>query len=213
MIKVFLVDDHELVRTGIRHILQRAPDIDVVGEAASGAEALALAAELQPDVVLMDLRMPGMGGIEATRQLLKQLPRVRVIALTMVEDAPFPARISAAGARGYLTKGGPAEEMLTAIRTVHRGRPFVAAAVANRHMLANWQGMPDTPFADLTAREMDVLLLTLQGRRSSEIARELQLSPKTVSSHRQRIFEKLNVKNDVELTRLAYRHGVIDESE
>ncbi len=213
MIKVLLVDDHELVRTGIRSILEGAADMQVVGEAAGGDDALKVARKLEPDVVMMDVNMPGMGGIEATRRMVRQLPSVKVIALTVLDDDPFPARLNEAGALGYLTKGCPASEMLDAIRMVNRGQPYVASSVARKHMLADWQGLATTPFEDLSFREMQVAMMILDGQRTQEISDGLCLSPKTVSTYRQRIYEKLGVKNDVELTRLAYRHNLIQDAD
>lgn len=213
MIKVLLVDDHELVRTGIRRILEESSDIHVVGEACCGDDALKIARKLQPDVVLMDVNMPGMGGIEATRRMVRLLEKVKVIALTVLDDDPFPARLNEAGARGYLTKGCPASEMLDAIRMVHGGQHYVASSVARKHMLADWQGLAATPFEELSSREMQVTMMILEGQRTQEISDGLCLSPKTVSTYRQRIYEKLNVKNDVELTRLAYRHSLIKDTE
>jgi two-component system, NarL family, invasion response regulator UvrY len=209
MIKVLLVDDHELVRTGIRRILEEAGDIEVVGEAADGDEALRMARRLGPNVVLMDINMPGMGGIEATRRMIRLEPDAKIIALTVLDDDPFPARLSEAGAVGYLSKGCPAAEMIEAVRTVYRGMPYIAASVARKHMLAGWQGATATPFEELSSREMQVAMMILEGQRTPEISDALSLSPKTVSTYRQRIYEKLNVKTDVELTRLAYRHGLI----
>lgn len=211
MIRVLLVDDHELVRTGIRRILEEAGDMQVVGEASEGDEALKMARKLEPDVVLMDVNMPGMGGIEATRRMVRLLPRAKVIALTVLDDDPFPARLNEAGAVGYLTKGCPAKEMIEAVRTVHRGFPYVASSVARKHMIADWQGMAATPFQELSAREMQVAMMILDGQRTQDISDALSLSPKTVSTYRQRIYDKLRVKTDVELTRLAYRHGIIVE--
>lgn len=211
MIRVLLVDDHELVRTGIRGILDAAPDIEVVAEASSGEAALKLAADVTPDVVMMDVNMPGLGGIESTRRLVRLVPGTKVIALTVYEEDPYPATLREAGAAGYLTKGCPAREVLDAIRTVYQGHPYVAASVARKHILADWQGVSRTPFSELTAREMEVVLLILQGQKTQEISDGLCLSPKTVSTHRQRIFDKLKVKNDVELTRLAFRYGVLPE--
>ena len=212
VIKVLLVDDHELVRTGIRQILNNDNRVDVIGEAASGEEALQFVAQQQPDVVLMDLSMPGIGGIEATRRLLRKYPNLKVIALTVLDDDPFPARLNEAGAVGYLTKGCPAEEMLRAINLVHSGRHYIASEMARKHTLAEWSGKSTTPFSDLSHREMQVTLLILDGQRNQEISEKLCLSPKTISTYRQRIYEKLNVDNDVDLTRLAYRHGIINES-
>jgi two-component system invasion response regulator UvrY len=211
MIKVLLVDDHELVRTGIKRILEEAGDMVVVGEACEGDEALRMARKLEFDVVLMDVNMPGMGGIEATRRILRLLPDVKVIALTVLDDDPFPARLNEAGAIGYLTKGCPAKEMIEAVRTVNRGFPYVASSVARKHMLADWQGVASSPFEELSSREMQVAMMILDGQRTQEISDALSLSPKTVSTYRQRIYEKLHVKTDVDLTRLAYRYGLIVE--
>jgi len=213
MIKVLLVDDHELVRTGIRRILEEAADIEVIGEASSGDDALKSARKKEPNVVLMDVNMPGMGGIEATRRIVRLLPDVKVIALTVLDNDPFPARLNEAGARGYLTKGCPASEMLDAIRMVYRGQHYVASSVARKHMLADWRGVASTPFEELSSREMQVAMMILEGQRTQEISDALSLSPKTVSTYRQRIYEKLDVKNDVELTRLAYRHEFIKDTE
>jgi len=211
MIKVLLVDDHELVRTGVRRILEEVGDVEIVGEAADGDTALKLARKTAPNVILMDLNMPGMGGIEATRRMTRLLPDSKVIVLTMLDEDPFPARLYEAGASGYLTKGCPAQEMIEAVRTVNRGLPYVAANVARKHMLADWAGIASTPFAELSARETQIAMLILDGQRTQEISDSLSLSPKTVSTYRQRIYEKLQVKTDVELTRLAYRHGLIKE--
>jgi two-component system invasion response regulator UvrY len=211
MIKVLLVDDHELVRTGIRRILEEAGDMQVVGEAGDGDEALRVVRKLAPDVVLMDINMPGMGGIEATRRMLRLAPDTKVIALTVLDDDPFPARLNEAGAVGYLTKGCPAREMIEAVRTVKRGFPYVASAVARKHMLADWKGVAASPFEELSAREMQVAMMILNGERTQEIAASLSLSPKTVSTYRQRIYDKLGVQTDVELTRLAYRYHLIVE--
>lgn len=214
MIRVLLVDDHELVRTGIKHILGEAQDIQVVAEAASGEEALKIAPKMKPDVVLMDINLPqGMGGIEATRRMVRLLPGIRVIALTVLDGDPFPAWLNEAGAMGYLTKGCPAQEMLEAIRTVWRGHPYVASSVAVKHVLAGWQGVTPTPFGELSSREMQVAMMILEGQRTQEISDALSLSPKTVSTYRQRIYEKLGIQSDVELTRLAYRHRIINDSE
>lgn len=212
MIKVLLVDDHELVRTGIRRILDSAPDMEVVGEAGSGDDALKVVRDIAPNVVLMDINMPGLGGIEATRRLVRIVPDAKVIALTVHDEDPFPARLHEAGAAGYLTKGCPADEMLEAIRSVHRGKRYVASSVARKHMLAEWDGTDSTPFGELSSREMQVAIMILKGQKSQEISESLCLSPKTVSTYRQRIYEKLNVNTDVELTRLAYRYGIISDA-
>jgi two-component system invasion response regulator UvrY len=213
MIKVLLVDDHELIRTGVKGILDNAQDIQVAGEASSGEEAIELVKKTSPDLVLMDVNMPGMGGIEATRRLLRIKPDLKVIALTVLDEDPFPSRLHEVGAMGFLTKGCPADEMLRAIKAVNDGHHYIASDVARKHTLTEWQGSSDNPFKILSSREVQVLLQILEGRKNLEISDILSLSPKTVSTYRQRIYEKLDIKNDVELTRLAYRHGILKDTE
>jgi two-component system invasion response regulator UvrY len=212
MIRVLLVDDHELVRTGVKSILERAPDIEVVAEASTGEEAIELQKTSSPDVVLMDVSMPGIGGIEATRRLLVANPGISVIALTALDDDPFPSRLNEVGAKGFLTKGCPAQEMIHAVRMVYRGQRFISPGVAQRHTIKEWKSCAANPFQGLSSRETQVLMQILDGRRNQEISDILCLSPKTVSTYRQRILEKLDIRNDVELTRLAYRHGLLIDS-
>jgi two-component system invasion response regulator UvrY len=213
MIKLLLVDDHELVRAGLRAILENAGDMQVIGEASDGAEAVKCCRDQFPDVVLMDIRMPeGMGGIEATRRVLRQDPAPKVIVLTSLADDPLPNQLHDAGALGYLTKGCPARELLEAVRTVYRGRPYIDAKLAQRLALGRRDG-PESPFQHLSPREMQVLMMILDGRRNVDIANELNKSQKTVSTHRQRIYAKLGVETDVELTRLALRFGLIVDGE
>jgi len=206
-----LVDDHELVRTGFRHILSNAQGFDVVGEAESGEEAVAKARQLKPDLVLMDVNMPGIGGIEATRRIRRQNPETQVIAVTVLSDTPFPEQLHDAGAIGYLTKGCPAEELFQALKTVAAGKPFISSEVSQKLTLARLTGSdPDSPFNALSQREMQVLLMITQGQKTQFISDSLCLSPKTVSTYRHRLFEKLDVETDVELTLLALRHGLIN---
>jgi len=210
MIKVLLVDDHELVRTGFRRILEGAPDVSVVGEAASGEEAIERVKASRPDLVLMDVNMPGIGGIEATRRIRRFYPGTQVIAVTIHTDDPFPSQLHEAGALGYVTKGCSAGEMLEAIRCVAGGKPFISADVARRLTLANLRGQPTgAPFQTLSSRELQVMMMIVQGQKNQDVADALCLSPKTISTYRQRLYEKLGVENDVELTRLAIRHGLI----
>jgi two-component system invasion response regulator UvrY len=213
MITVLLVDDHELIRTGVRGILDKAPDIEVAAEASNGEEAVELVRKIDLDVVLMDVNMPGMGGIEATRRVLRVNPKLKVIALTILDDDPFPTRLHEVGAMGFLTKGCPADEMLRAIRAVNNGHHYIASEVARKHTLTEWHGHGDNPFKQLSSRETQVLLQILEGQKNQEISDILSLSPKTVSTYRQRIYEKLDIKNDVELTRLAYRHGILSDNQ
>lgn len=211
MIRVLLVDDHQLVRTGIRRLLDDAADLTVVGEADCGEEALRLAREQRPDVILMDVNMPGIGGLEATRKLLRIDPEVRIIALTVHVDEPYPSRLLEAGALGYLTKDCNEAEIIKAIRTVSRGRRYISADIAQQMALSGLDGGAKNPFARLSQREIQVMLMVTEGNRLQEISDRLCLSPKTVSTYRYRLYEKLGVSNDVELTRLAIRHGLIDE--
>jgi len=211
MIRVLLVDDHELVRTGFRHILDEVPDIEVIGEASSGEEAIAYVRETLPDLVLMDVNMPGIGGIEATRRILRINSDLKVIALTVHSDSPFPNQLHEAGALGYLTKGCPAEEMLKAVRLVASGKPYVSNEVSQKLALAQMSGhADDLPFGKISQREMQVLMMIIQGTKTQDISDSLCLSPKTVSTYRHRLYEKLEVETDVELTHLAIRHGLVE---
>ncbi len=211
MTKVLLVDDHELVRTGLRLILEDHKDIAVVGEANSGEEAVRLTDQLKPDIVLMDISMPGIGGIEATRRIRQRHPEIQVIAVTVHSDSPFPSKLHEAGAIGYLNKGCPADEMFEAIKTVANGKPFVSREVSQKLTLATLNGQnPNSPFRTLSQREMQVLMMIIQGMKNQDISDSLHLSPKTVSTYRHRLFEKLSVETDVELTFMALRHGLVD---
>lgn len=210
MIRVLLVDDHELVRTGFRLILAESDQIEVIGEASSGEEALRLVKSSTPDLVLMDVNMPGIGGIEATRKMKRLNPTVQIIAVTVHSDTPFPEQLYEAGALGYVTKGCPAGELFEAIETVASGKPFIASEVSRKISLARINRKePETPFARLSKREMQVLLMITQGRKNQEISDTLCLSPKTISTYRHRLFEKLGVNSDVDLTHLALRYGLI----
>ena len=211
-IKVLLVDDHELVRTGIRRLLDDFDDIEVIAEAESGEEAITLVRELRPQVVLMDVNMPGIGGLEATRKLTQIDPNVKVIVVTIHLDEPFPTRLLQAGASGYLTKGCAVSEIVDAIRQVGKGKRFIGSDVAQQLAMTMLPGSDKSPFDALSQRELQVMLMVTQGQKIQEIADKLCLSPKTVSTYRYRLFEKLDVKSDVELTHLAMRHGMIDEN-
>jgi len=211
-IKVLLVDDHELVRTGIRRLLDDFNDIEVIAEADSGEVAISLVREHQPQVVLMDVNMPGIGGLEATRKLIQIAPNTKVIVVTIHLDEPFPTRLLEAGASGYLTKGCAVSEIVDAIRQVSKGKRFIGSDVAQQLALTMLPGSDKSPFDALSQRELQVMLMVTQGQKIQEIADKLCLSPKTVSTYRYRLFEKLDVKSDVELTHLAMRHGMIDEN-
>lgn len=211
MIKVLLVDDHELVRAGIEVILSANIGIDVINVASSGEEALEIARKNNPDIVLMDINMPGMGGIEATKRLYQKYPKIKVIALSVHEDGPIPNQLMKAGAHGYLCKNSSAEEMVGAIQRVHLGKRYLAGSVANNLFFAKLDS-DENPFDSLSQREMQVVIMTLQGLTVNEMGSQLIISPKTVSTYRHRLYEKLAIKNDVELTQLAMQYDLLGKN-
>jgi len=204
MTSILLVDDHDLVRAGLKSILESNENFQIVAEKASGEEALDYlqSESALPDVVLMDINMPGIGGIETTRRIHHRFPEIKVIAVTALQEAPFPAQLIKAGASGYVTKGSDARVMFDAINSVLDGNQYLGQEVSESD---------DNPFASLSDREMQVMLMVTQGHGNQYISDSLFLSPKTISTYRHRVFEKLNVANDVELTHLAIRHGVIEQ--
>ena len=212
MINVMLVDDHDLVRSGIKRILTDVGDIEVVAEADSGEQAVRQAREIRPDVILMDLSMPGIGGMEATRKITRSMPGAKIIAVTIHEDEPFPARLLEAGAVGYLTKGCDVREIIDAIKSVYLGEQYLTPGVAQKLALSFVNHRDKAPLEELTQRETQVMLMIVKGEPNKRISEKLCLSPKTTSTYRYRLFEKLGVINDVELTRFAIRHGLIKEN-
>jgi two-component system, NarL family, invasion response regulator UvrY len=211
LIRVLVVDDHDLVRTGITRMLADIDGLQVVGEADSGETALKLARELKPDVVLMDVKMPGIGGLEATRKLLRSHPDTKVVAVTVCEEDPFPTRLLQAGAAGYLTKGAALDEMVQAIRLAFAGQRYISPQIAQQLALKSFQPQ-GSPFDSLSEREIQIALMIVGCQKVQIISDKLCLSPKTVNTYRYRIFEKLSVTSDVELTLLAVRHGMVDAS-
>ncbi|AJQ51133.1 MULTISPECIES: response regulator transcription factor GacA [Pseudomonas] len=211
MIRVLVVDDHDLVRTGITRMLADIDGLQVVGEGDSGESALKLARELKPDVVLMDVKMPGIGGLEATRKLLRSHPDIKVVAVTVCEEDPFPTRLLQAGAAGYLTKGAGLDEMVQAIRLAFAGQRYISPQIAQQLALKPFQPQ-GSPFDTLSEREIQIALMIVGCQKVQIISDKLCLSPKTVNTYRYRIFEKLSVTSDVELTLLAVRHGMVDAS-
>ncbi len=210
MINVLLVDDHELVRTGIRRLLDDVSGMKVYAEAQSGEDAIIEARKRRPDVVLMDVTMPGIGGLEATRKLMQLYPDLPIIIVTVHTDDPFPSSLLKAGASGYLHKGCSAEEIVTGIKAVHSGKRYISSDIAQNLALSLLPGNEKSPFESLSQREMQVMIMLVQGNKVHEISDKLCLSPKTVSTYRTRLFEKLRVGNDAELTRLAMHHGILD---
>jgi len=211
MINVLIVDDHDLVRHGIKKLLASTSDIKIVGEAETGEEAVQIARELKPDVVLMDLKMPGIGGIEATHKLLRANPTIKVIAVTSCDEDPFPSRLVRAGAAGYVTKTAKVDELVTAIRRVYDGHIYITPEVAQQMALRQATNAAKSPFAELSERELQVMWMITHGHRVQEIASKLCLSPKTINTYRYRLFDKLKVRNDVELTHLALHYGMLDK--
>jgi DNA-binding NarL/FixJ family response regulator len=208
---VLVVDDHDLVRTGITRMLADIEGLQVVGQAQSGEESLIKTRELKPDVVLMDVRMPGIGGLEATRKLIRSHPDLKVVAVTACEEDPFPTRLLQAGAAGYLTKGAGLEEMVQAIRLVFGGQRYISPQIAQQLALKSFQPQTNgSPFDLLSEREIQIALMIASCEKVQSISDKLCLSPKTVNTYRYRIFEKLSISSDVELALLAVRHGMVD---
>lgn len=212
-IRVVVVDDHELVRVGIARMLGDVAGIEIVAQACSGEEALQIARTLQPDVILMDIVMPGIGGFEATKKLAYQVPHTKVVAVTALEDNPFPSRLLKAGALGYITKGAELSEMVTAIKHAVAGKRYISPTIAQQMALDSVDPEASTPFKKLSEREWQICLMIIDGVKVPDISDRLCLSPKTVNAYRYRIFEKLNINGDVELTRLAIRYGVLDQQD
>ena len=210
MIRVVLVDDHALVRTGFAMILAAEPDIDVVGEADSGEAVLPLVRRLKPDVLLCDLHLPGVSGLEVTERLARAHSDTRVIIVSVQEDGPMPKRLLAAGASGYIGKGGDAAELVRAIREVAGGRRYIGGEVAQRMALGQLDG-GRSPFDQLTPRELEIAMMLCQGRRTDDMAKRLSLSPKTVSTHKYRVYDKTGVRDPVALARLAAQYGLVEQ--
>lgn len=208
-IRVYIVDDHALVRAGVRMLLSEQPDIEVVGEADSGEEALPQIRKLQPDVVLCDLHLPGISGLEVTERIVNEGLPVRVLIVSVLEDGPLPKRLLDVGAYGYIGKAGDARELLRAVRDVAMGKRYLGSSVAQNLALAGVEG-GGSPFDVLSPRELEVAMLLVQGLRQEMIARRLKLSAKTVNTHKSRLFEKIGVQDSIALARLAARYGLMD---
>jgi len=209
--RILLADDHKIMREGLRSLLAEAFDMEVVAEAEDGRSAVELAKKLSPDVVVMDISMPDLNGVEATRQILKYAPRAKVIALSMHSDRQFVARMLEAGASGYVLKDAAFEELATAIRTVVAGRVHLGPRIAGLVVEDYVQRLPETEpkvSSPLTAREREVLQLLAEGKGTKEAARLLKVSAKTVETHRRNIMEKLNLHSIAELTKYAIREGL-----
>jgi two-component system invasion response regulator UvrY len=209
MIRIMIVDDHEFVRIGLRHILEEYADFEIAAEACNGEMALRLNHKCRPDVVLLDVELPGLSGFEITRRLKMSSPQQYIIALSVRSQSPYPEKLLDAGASGYLTKGCPAVELVRAIRRVVGGERYISAEIAQQLALRLTRGSGGSPFDDLSAREMEVLLMVAEGRRIADIADVMHLSPKTVATYKYRIYDKLETRNDVDVTRMAMRYGLV----
>jgi two-component system invasion response regulator UvrY len=209
MIRVMLVDDHALVRMGFRMLLQAAADVEVVAEADGGEAAARAYGEARPDVVVMDLAMPGMGGIEAVRRLRAHDPKARILALSAHEDTAHPRRVLKAGALGYLCKRGAPEALIEAVRAVASGSRFLDPLIAQALALSQLDG-ESSPVDALSEREFEVFLRLARGLSVATIADELKLSPSTIGTHLYNIKQKLDAGNQAELTLIALRWGLID---
>jgi DNA-binding NarL/FixJ family response regulator len=209
MIRILLADDHGLVRQGFSMILGAEADMEVVGQAGNGREAVEMAEKLQPDLVIMDVTMPELNGIEATRRLAISLPRTRVLALSMHKDSAYVREILRAGARGYLLKDSGDADLLKAVRSVANGEGYISPAVSEA-VLSDYRRHVTNPIDLLTSREREVLQMIAEGKTNKEIATVLNLSVYTVEAHRGRVMEKLNLHSAGELVRFALRSGLID---
>lgn len=213
MIRVVIADDHELVRTGIKRLLEDFDDIQVVAEACDGLSAINTCEEHNPDVILMDINMPGINGLEATRQLRRKHQNLKIIVVSMHNDEISTQRLLKAGSNGYLTKESSIGEIASAIRKVMNGEYVLSSELAQKLALKKFNPENDgNPFEDLSERELQVMDMLIEGKKITAISEKLCLSPKTVSTYRHRLFSKLGVNSDVELSRLAQQYGLTGES-
>lgn len=208
-IRVILVDDHAVVRSGLRRLLESHKSIEIVSEADTGEMAYQLYGEVQPDVVLMDISMPGMGGLEAAKRILQRYAQARIVIFSMHEAVSFAAQALKAGVKGYVTKTGLAEDLLQAVLDVSRGKTFLSQDVAQKIALQSLIGETN-PLQQLTSREFEVFRLLAEGKRVEEVAEMLKISQKTVANYYTLIKQKLSVNSPVEMVRLAMKHGLIE---
>lgn len=210
MIRTMVVDNHSLFRAGVVRLLRDVSTIDVVGEADTGEEAVELVRRLNPHVVSLEIVLPGMGGLEAARRILKAKSSTQVVMLTGAWEAPFPAQCLRAGACGFVTKRGAPDEVIAAIKRAYAGKRFVSADIAERLAFESFDTGYVSPFDQLSGREMQITLMVVNCQCVNDISANLHLSTKTVNSYRYRIFEKLQVSSDVELAMLAVKYGMVN---
>ncbi|WP_110668143.1 response regulator [Salinicola halophilus] len=209
MINVVVADDHHLVRASIARVLSSEADMEVLAEADSGESALSACRHHSPDVVLMDIRMPGIGGLEAILKLLKAQPEIRIVVLTGQIEERTTQRLLDAGVAGFISKGTELDQMIGAVRRVYLGERFISPDIAQRVVLARSEGVRN-PFDQLSHRELQIAMMIIHCNKVSRISEQLCLSPKTVNTYRYRIFDKLQVQSDVELTHLGLKHGLLE---
>ncbi|MFT5599237.1 MAG: two-component system invasion response regulator UvrY [Chitinophagales bacterium] len=210
MITVLLTDDHTLVRTGIKRLLEDSQQVEIVGEAGCGEDSIELAHKLKPDVILMDVNMPGIGGVEACRRILERNPKQKIIALTIYTEKTFPKRMLEIGAKGYLTKECGVDEMIEAIKIVKGGGAYIAPTIAQQLALSLLPGNDENPIDRLSRREFQVMLMISHGLSNLQMSEKLCLSPKTVSTYRLRLLEKLGAHNEVDLLKIAVEQGMVE---
>ncbi|MDX1489872.1 MAG: response regulator [Pseudohongiellaceae bacterium] len=210
-IRIMLVDEHELIRCGMARIINDEYDMDVIAQADSGETALSLLESIVPDVIMLDVKISGMGGIETAQRIKREHPGIKIVAMSSLSDGVMPARMLRAGATAYISNCVSVSEMLRAVRLVHSGQRYITPRIANMLSMARREE-EKSPFDNLSEREMQVALMLLESQKVNTISDQLCLSPKTVYSYRYRIFEKLGLSSDVELTILAVKHGLSDAS-
>lgn len=207
-IRIMLADDHAVVRSGLRRLLEQRHGMEVVAEAESGEQAYQLFSEHLPDVAVLDLSMPGMGGIEALRRIRARYPAARLLVFTMHENVAFASQVLKAGARGYVAKTGSPEELVTAVQEVAQGKIYISSGIAQKIAMHSLGG--EDPFNQLSAREFEIFRLAAEGANAEQIAEKLKISQKTVANYVTLIKQKLGVSTPIEMLRLAIRHGVIE---
>ena len=207
-ISVVLVDDHEIVRIGFKRLIETTIDINVIGEASNGEDSYHLVDDLNPDIIIMDINMPGIGGLEAISRLYKRNPKIKIIALTVHETEPFPTRVLGAGAKGYLSKRCVPQELISAIRSVHSGRTFITTQVIRE--MSKTPGAEETAINRLTAREFQVFSMIAEGRSAVEIGDDMNLSHKTIHSHRANVMKKLKLKTTANIVQFAILQGIVE---
>jgi len=211
MIRIVVADDHTIVREGLKQVLHAAPDLTVIGEAQNGHEVIARVRELEFDVLLLDMSMPGKSGIELIKQVHAEKPRLRILILSMHEEHQYAVRAIRAGAAGYLTKEGASAQLVSAIRRVAGGGAYISADVAEQLALGAMPGAKGPPHSTLSDREFQIFRMIAEGKSVSDIAERLNLSVKTVSTHKANILQKMNMSTQAELIRYALTHRLVEE--